>query len=75
MTVFAILSSVKILDDIAPTYLITYNETPGSNIQATTPEDFFSTFFTDDLWQFLVDNSNEYAAMKLAAMEASKIIY
>ena len=31
----------------------------------------FSTFFTDDL---LVDNSNEYAVMKLAVMEASKII-
>ena len=49
--------------------MVTYS---GSNINATTPEGFFYTFFADDLWQLLVDNNNEYAAIKMAAMQASK---
>ena len=33
-----------------------------------TPEECFSLFFDDNLWQYLVDKTNEYAAKKLSEM-------
>ena len=36
-----------------------------------TPEDCFSLFFDDQLWQFLVDNTNLYASQKIRSMRTS----
>lgn len=60
------------VDDAAPTHTI-FRETPGSNVGGScqTPEECFSLFFSDDVWQFLVDNTNEYAAHKIGAMQVS----
>ena len=39
----------------------------GSNVDPSvhSPEECFSLFFSDALWQFLVDNTNKYAAKKI----------
>ena len=48
-----------------------FNKTIGSTADAScqSPEDFFSIFFTDVVWQYLVDKTNKYAADKISAME------
>ena len=60
-------------DDTAPTHTM-FRETPGSNAGGScqTPEEFFSLFFSDEVWQLLVDNTNEYAGNKIGAMQVSR---
>ena len=60
-------------DDVAPTHTI-FRETPGSTVDDScqTPEECFSLFFSDEVWQFLVDNTNEYAANKIGTMQVSR---
>ena len=46
-----------------------FDETPGCQVTGSfqNPTECFSLFFTEEVWQFIVDNTNEYAAQKMVA--------
>ena len=58
-----------ILGDMPPNHP-PFNESGGSNVDAScqTPGECFSVFFSDTIWQFLIDNTNQYAAQKISSM-------
>ena len=45
--------------------------TAGNNASPScqSPEECFSLFLSDDVWQFLVDSTNEYARKKINEMQ------
>ena len=63
------------VDDTAPTHL-QFNEAVGSNADPScqTSEECFSLFFSEEVWQLLVDNTNEYATKKMSNMQVSNTL-
>ena len=63
-------SYISIIDDEAPPAR-QFSEEVGFHIppDCEEPADFFGLFFNDGTWDFLVENTNSYAAMKLSEME------
>ena len=51
---------------MAPTHL-PFTKKAGPNVPSTcqSPEDYFALVFDEQLWQFLVDQTNLYAAQKV----------
>ena len=58
--------------DIAPDHL-PFRENPGCTVgtSCSAPIDCFSLLFQDTVWQYLVDNTNQYAAVKISKMKVN----
>ena len=61
-----------LLVDLAPAHS-PFTERPGYQLDepCDSPEQCFSLFFTSELWDFLVENTNEYALQKLNGRQVS----
>ena len=60
------------IDDEAPKKS-DFTETPGCTLTGSfqNPMDCFSLFFDDEVWQFLADNTNQYATETLMNRQVS----
>ena len=47
--------------------------TTGSTVDIHTSEESFALFFSSDVWQLIVDNTNEYATKKISGMKVTVV--
>ena len=65
------------IDNDQPPQASIFNERPGCTVTGAfeDPIECFNLFFADEILEFLVDNTNEYATVKLRNRNVSLVVH